>query len=234
MLRITITLCCLVVLSLAMAGCASYVEGDIYLRDLDELTAEGLTSRLYIHVPLPSLDECAEYQQRYDNIWSQSDEFQGMEFEQCHEEGWDNYLQYNLSVPLRSLDPVGETASMQAAIEVIQRTTDDGHRALYLRVDPVSLDQVDTLLYDEFFEHLDFSDNPPLLRISNDLRESQTLVVAGAFVQNEPVLTPEAFTLEPRDTLEIVLSDVASAWLFKPDPAGSPRIALIGIWTSSD
>ena len=234
MLRITITLCCLVVLSLAMAGCASYVEGDIYLRDLDELTAEGLTSRLYIHVPLPSLDECAEYQQRYDNIWSQSDEFQGMEFEQCHEEGWDNYLQYNLSVPLRALDPVGETASMQAPIEIIQRTTEDGHRALYLRVNPVSLDQVDTLLYDEFFEHLDFSDNAPLLRISNDLRESQTLVIAGAFVQNEPVLTPEAFTLEPRDILEIVLSDVASAWLFKSAPAGPPRIALVGIWTSSD
>ena len=234
MLRITITLCCLVVLSLAMAGCASYVEGDIYLRDLDELTAEGLTSRLYIHVPLPSLDECAEYQQRYDNIWSQSDEFQGMEFEQCHEEGWDNYLQYNLSVPLRALDPVGETAPMQAPIEIIQRTTEDGHRALYLRVNPVSFDQLDTLLYDEFYEHLDLSDNAPLLRISNDLRESQTLVIAGAFVQNEPVLTPEAFTLEPRDILEIVLSDVASAWLFKSAPAGPPRIALVGIWTSSD
>ena len=157
-----------------------------------------------------------------------------MEFEKCHEEGWDNYLQYNLSVPLRHLDPVGETASMQAPIEVIQRTTEDGHRALYLRVNPVSLDQLDDLLYDEFYERLDLSDSSPILTIYNDLRDSQTLVIAGAFVQNEPVLTPEAFTLEPRDSLEIVLSDVASAWLFKSAPADPPRIALIGIWTSSD
>ena len=234
MLRRTITLCCLVVLSLVTAGCASYMEGDLYLRDLDELTADGLTTNLYIHVPLPTLDDCDEYQQRYDNIWIQSEEFQSMEFEKCHEEGWDNYLQYNLSVPLRPLDPVGETASMQAPIEVIQRTTEDGHRALYLRVNPVSLDQLDDLLYDEFYERLDLSDSAPILTISNDLRESQTLVIAGAFVQNEPVLTPEAFTLEPRDSLEIVLSDVASAWLFKSAPADPPRIALIGIWTSSD
>ena len=230
MLRIATTFCVLALLSLVVSGCAYYVEGDLYLRDLEELTEEGLTSKLSIHVPLPSLEDCAEYQQRYSNVWQRSDDFQGMKFEQCHEKGWNNFIEYQLSIPLRPLNPFGETIPMQGPIEVLQRATEEGHRALYLRVNPVSLHQLDSILYDEFFEHLNLSDIAPRIRISNDLRSSQTLVVAGAFVQNEPVLVPEAFLLEPRDSLDIVLSDVASAWIFTASPSTPPRVALIGVW----
>ena len=225
---------CVVLLVLVLSACTSFIESEVYLRDLDEVAEEELTSNLFIHVPLPSLDSCSEYQERYANIWRQSSDFQTMEFSKCHTRGWDNFIEYKMSIPLRSLDPIQGSEAMEGPMEIVLRQTDSGHRALYLRVDPNSLHNLDSLLYEEFFEKLNLADTAPLIQLSNDLRESQTLVIANAFVQNEPVLTPQSFTLQPRDSLDIVLSDVASAWIFTASPTAPPRVALVGIWPQTE
>ena len=66
------------------------------------------------------------------------------------------------------------------------------------------------------------------------MRSDQVFTVSHAFVQNEPVIEPTAYTLEPRDSIDVVLSDVTSAWIFYMSEDADPRYAQVGVWTTPD
>ncbi len=103
-----------------------------------------------------------------------------------------------------------------------------------MRVNPSSLYNLDELFEDEFYQNLDLSDSGPLIRVSNDLRADQKIVVSHSFVHNAPVIDPETFLLEPRDSLDIVLSDVKAAWLFAVSDKLPPRMLYIATWLQEE
>ncbi len=224
-------LTCLFILlfSILLTSCSSRISTEVFLRDLDDLPNETLTNNLFLHLPLPSMDSCEEYKRRYDSVWRKSRDFRNAEFVKCYEDGMNDFVEYKLAIPLRLIS--SEEESMQGPVEIIRM--DDSasdNRFLYMRVNPKALYRLDQLFDDEFSRSLDLSDTSPLVRISNDLRASQTLVVSHAFVQNVPVINPQKFALEPRDSLDIVLSDVVSAWLFTISSTLPPRIAYLATW----
>ena len=167
-------------------------------------------------------------------MWALSKDFNALEFVQCHDEGYDSYVEYEMPVPLVA-QPIAEletansflSGPMQIIIEEISALE---ARSIYLAVNPESLHDLDALIYDEFYEHLELQDSAPRITFANDSREPLALKLFHVFARNQPVLFWELFILDPREDVEFVLSDVAAAWIFTPLPDSPPSWTLLALW----
>ncbi len=224
----------LIVLTILLTGCSTRMSSEVYFRDLDDLPDGDLTNKVVFHLPLTSTDECEEYRGRYDKVFTKSKDFKDMEYVKCVDGDLTDFIEYELDVPMRLTNPA--EGNVRGAVEFIRYSDEDAEelRTVFIRVNPPSLHDLDELLQDEFFQGLDLSETSPLIRISNDLRSDQVFIVKHAFVQNEPVIVPTSYTLEPRDSIDVVLSDVTSAWIFYISEDADPRFAQVGVWTTPD
>ena len=224
----------LIVLAILLASCKTRMTSELFFRDLNDLPDGDLTNKIVFHLPLPTTDQCEDYRKRYDKVFNKSDDFKDMEFVKCVEGDLNDYIEYDLDVPLRLTDPI--KGAMKGPVELIRYSEEDAEnlRLVFIRVNPPSLHNLDELLYEEFYQRLDLSETSPLIQISNDMRSDQIFIVQHVFVQNEPVITATRFTLEPRDSIDVVLSDVTSAWLFYVSEDADPRFAPIGLWINPD
>ncbi len=223
-----------VALLFVVAGCSTKMKSELFFRDLDDLSDGDLTNKIVFNLPLTSMDECEEYKTRYDRVFRKSKDFKDMEFVKCVEGDFQDSVEYEMDVSLRMIDPGKK--KIEGAVEFIRWDADDEseERGVLIRANPPSLHDLDELLKDEFFQGLDLTDSAPLLRISNDMRSDQVFTVHHVFVQGKPVITATSFTLESRDSIDVVLSDVSSAYIFHISETADPRLAPIGVWTTPD
>ena len=220
----------LLAILISVAGCNARISTEVYLADLEELgTDQELNTKVVIGLYIPSQDDCAEYRRRYQNVFRKSTGFRDMEYVRCYTQGSDHYAEYELEVPMRMVDP---TASpMKDTFEVIRHDDADTQaRNLYIRSKPSALCDLDDLITDEFWQSLDLSATSPQITITNDLRESQTLVLDHAFVNGTPVVESKEFVLDRRDSILVALSNVTSAWVFDKSCNISSRMALVAAW----
>ena len=59
-------------------ACNSRLTGEIYLADLDEVTADdSLTNLISLHLPVSGSEQedCVEYRNRYDSVFAESRDF---------------------------------------------------------------------------------------------------------------------------------------------------------------
>lgn len=77
------------------------------------------------------------------------------------------------------------------------------------------------------------SEISPLIFVTNDLREPQTLILEQVFVNGSPILEPTEIVLERRDSIRIALSNVTSAWVFNKSCRISSRTAPVAVWVSN-
>ncbi len=224
----------LLVILVASSACSSTrISGEIYLADIDELPESGeLTTKILIGLPISGEDDCVEKRQQYNSVFRKSTGFKGMSFERCYKDGSDNLAQYSLDVPIKIGDP--ETSQLRTSFDVVREDdTASGTRHLYLRSKPSALCNLDDLLSDEFYQSLDLSKTSPKILISNDLRETQTLILDHIFVNGQPVIVPTEFEMERRDDLHLQLSNVTAAWVFNQSCRISLRYARIASWVGN-
>ena len=157
------------------------MSSEVYFRDLDDLPDGDLTNKVVFHLPLTSTDECEEYRGRYDKVFKKSDDFKDMEYVKCVDGDLNDFIEYELDVPLRMTNPAEGT--MKGAVEFIRFSEEDAEelRIIFIRANPPSLHNLDELLKEEFFQGLDLSDTSPLIRLSNDMRSDQVFTVSHAF-----------------------------------------------------
>ena len=223
----------LIILMVLLAACEARISTEVYMGDLAEIEDEGeLTTAVVIGLYIPSQDDCAEYRQRYQDVFRKSKGFKGMEYVRCYSEGSDHFAEYELEVPMRMVDP--SSTAMKGTFEIIRH--DDAatqSRNLYLRSKPSALCDLDDLISDEFWQSLDLTGTSPQITITNDLREPQTLILDHVFVNGSSVVETKEFTLDRRDSIEVALSNVTSAWVFDKSCNISSRMALVATWADS-
>lgn len=218
--------------TLILAACNASISTEIYLADIDELSeGEELIAKVMIGLPISSEDDCAEKKQRYAKVFRKSTGFKDMEFVRCYKDGYDNFAEYELEVPMRLVDP--ESTTMVDTFEIVRHDDpNSGVSGLYLRSKPSALCNLDKLISDEFWQSLDLSGASPKILITNDLRETQTLILEHVFVNGSPVIEPTTFKMDRRDTLRIALSNVTSAWVFSKSCSLHKRTALVAFWVA--
>lgn len=221
----------LLIIFALLAACESRISTEIYIADLDELSDTlELSTDVIVGLYIPSEEECEEYQQRYESVFRESDGFRNMVFVRCYTEGYDSFAEYEMEIPMRMVDPT--LTPMKSSFEVIRfDTPQEADRSyLYFRSNPSSLCNLDALIRDEFFQSLDLSELQPRITFTNDLRVPQTLILEQVFVDNAPVVEASTFEMGRRDSLEVTLSDVTTAWVFNKSCRLQSRMALVAIW----
>lgn len=208
-----------------LAGCTLHLEGDIYTRDIsDALSGETLSAVIRIDVPIPSNDLCLEYRQQYDALFDRSEDFDDMEFVKCFQRNWNEfYAQYELPAPIIVTDKM----MVDVPIQFVLSDTNLSPMMMFgkgttvrIVADLDSFVSLNELVMSEFFASFDLLNHPPVFYLRNDSRESIHYVAFSSWINGAPVPYIEQFELEPRDTLEIRLSDVATANLFYPSDSG--------------
>jgi len=219
--------------SLLLAACSgTRISSEIYLVDIDEIPdVEGITAKVMIGLSISSQDECTEDRQQYEDYFRKSSGFKNMEFVRCYKDGYSDLAQFELKVPMRMADP--NASSMTGTFEIVrQDDAETGYRNLYLRSKPSALCNLDKIIREETYRSLDLSQTSPTVIITNDLREPQSLVLNHVFVNGSPIIESTSFVLERRDSIEVRLSNVTSAWLFNKACNISSRTALVGVWAA--
>ena len=145
----------LIVLAILLASCNTRMTSELFFRDLNDLPDGDLTNKIFFHLPLPTTDQCEDYRKRYDKVFNKSDDFKDMEFVKCVEGDMNDYIEYDLDVPLRLTDPI--KGAMKGPVELISHIMKDNKyfRIVFIRVNPPSLHNLDELLYEEFYQRLD-------------------------------------------------------------------------------
>lgn len=212
-----------------LSACNARISSEIYLADIDELSdGETMTTEVLIGLPVSGEDDCAEKKRRYSAVFRKSTGFKDMEYVSCD----GDFADYSLDVPLRMVEPF--RSSMQDTFEIVRHDDgESGYRQLYLRSKPSALCNLNKLIRDEFYQSLDLTEVSPRIYIENDLRETQTLILNHVFVNGAPVIEPTEFTLSRRDSVDVSLSDVTSAWVFDKSCNISLRTALVAIWAEN-
>ena len=219
---------------LLFAACSGAdITSEIYLVDMEELANDDeMTTNVLVALPISSQDDCEERTQRYQGIFRKSTGFKNMKFVRCYKDGYSDLAEYKLEVPMRMVDPY--TTTMQGTFEIIRHDDSASNaRKLYIRSNPRALCNLDDLMQDEFYQSLDVSDISPLIFVTNDLREPQTLILEQVFVNGSPILEPTEIVLERRDSIRIALSNVTSAWVFNKSCRISSRTAPVAVWVSN-
>lgn len=218
----------LILASLALSACNARISSEIYLADIDELSGgESMTTEVLIGLPVSGEDDCAEKRRRYGGVFRKSTGFKSMEYVSCD----GDFADYSLEVPLRMADP--NTSPMQDAFDIIRHDESElGYHELYIRSKPTALCNLNKLIREEFYQSLDLTEVSPRIYIENDLREPQTLILNHVFVNGAPVIEPTEFVLDRRDSVDVSLSDVTSAWVFDKSCNISLRAALVAVWAT--
>ena len=192
-------------------------SGTIFPRFSMYLPDGELTNKVVFHLPLASADKCEEYRERYDKVFTKSDDFKDMEYVQCVEDLRHRVrgraLAFNRSVK----------GDNEGRSELIRYSDEDAEelRVVFIRVNPPSLHNLDELLY--FYQRLDLSETSPLFRISTCDRTRFS--VQHVFVQNEPVITATGVHAGTERQHRRRLSDVTSTWIFYVSEDADPRFA---------
>lgn len=222
----------LIGIMLLLTACSGAdITSEIYLVDIDELEdTDGLTTYVFFGLPI---SDCVEETQTYQRVFRKSTGFRDMEFMRCYTDGYNELAEYRLKVPMRLIDP--HKTAMQGTFEIIRHDDNASNtRNLYIRSNPKALCNLDKLIRDEFYQSLDLSDVSPLIFVTNDLREPQTLIVNQVFVNGSPVIEPTEIILERRDSIRINLSNVTVAWTFSKSCNIVSRTAPVAVWVSDE
>ena len=198
-------------LAFLVAGCEIKTETNIFTADLLEVIDTGtvLQTSSQLIIEIPSSGKCAETTGKLLPM------LQGTFGEEvtgkgCHDEGMSSYIAFGLTLPIY-LETTEQKGDSPIAIVISKQ--DDWHK-VQMAVNVMRMDNLARMISDEFFQSVDFSTAKSKLNISNDLRQSVTIRIRGAFVNGDPVQEYTDYTLDRRDELDVMLSNVGSAMVF--------------------
>ncbi len=213
-------------------ACNSQISSHVYLRDVqDVLDGTPLSQFILIGVPISSSDDCEDDKARYERVYRYSVWFKQVEYVRCYAEGWNDYLEFELEVPILVADADGSFDLGSSPFGfLIQEDQEQSVRHFYLVSMPRALCDLDGLLREEFSRSLDLVGSPPTFIIQNDLHQQQDIVMGQVFVNGEPQVNQELFAIDRRQEIQVGLSNVTAAWVFNKSCDINLRSAIIATW----
>lgn len=208
-LLVLIAIASLVVL---MAGCKLDMRTEAYVSDLRAVAGgtTGITTLTTLTIEIPSHDECDKYAAAVSTI------MQGLmrDFSprRCGQEGMNSYLLAEAQLPFVH-NP--ETWTQADSLFGIVTAASAQDITIALVMDLGKYKTLNQRMEDEFSQAIDLSASKIAMVLNNDEREPSEYLSQAVFINEEPVIEPEAFKLNRRQKAEIRLSNVSAAYLEK-------------------
>ena len=198
-------------LLLVISGCDIKTKTDIFLADLLEVVETGaeLETSSQLMVEISSSNECQKTTDKLLPMLEGTFD-RGVVAKGCHDEGMSSYATFRLTVPIISAQTGRKDRSTLAIV-----TSDSGEwHGIQMKVYVKRMNNLASMISDEFFQSVDFSTAKVSLALSNDLRRSVAVRIRDVFVDGEPIQEYKDFTLARRGVLDVSLSNVGAAMAF--------------------
>ena len=201
------------VLALAtMAGCKLNLTADLYSTDLRAAKAgtPDLFAPATLAFQVPSVDKCDEHSASISEIMAGIlDDFTP---KGCKREDMESFLLGDTQMPLFVSEDEWIKSDELLGIILFDRP-DPEHIGIGVVLNTDKYGILTNRMNEKFHQTIDLSDSKVTLVLNNDERNSVTFAVIGAFVNSSPVLGEQEFKLNRRQKVDILLSDVATAFL---------------------
>ena len=197
-----------------LAGCKMNLTADLYSSDLRAAKAgtPGLVTPATLAFQVPSVKECDEYTAKIGEIMAGIlDDFTP---KGCQRQDMESFLLADTQMPIfASEDDWEKSEALFGILLYDPRNQDRFGVAVVLNTKKYSI--LTNRMKEKFHQTVDLSESKVSLILNNDERDAITFTVLTAFVNSSPVFGAKQFKLNRRQKADIVLSDVATAFLEK-------------------
>ena len=203
-----------VMVIVALAGCKMNLTVDLYSTDLRAAKAgeSELAALATLAFEVPSVKNCDEYSAKISNIMTGIlDDFTP---KGCRREGTESFLLADTQMPLFISEEKWKKSAALFGVLLFDRA-DPEHVGVVIVLDIDKYGILTNRMNKEFHQTIDLSESKITLVLNNDGRKAVAFALRGAFVDAAPILGEQEFTLKRRQKVNIVLSDVATAFLAK-------------------
>lgn len=200
-----------------LTGCKMHLTADLFssdLRDVASGTAD-LTTPARMAFEIPGTDDCDEHSAAIAEIMAGVvDDFSP---KGCESIKMESFLLADTQIPLLA-DESGWIESDALFGIVLVEEGDAIGAALVMNQEKYGI--LTNRMKDKFHQTVNLAESKVTIVLNNDLRDSISFTVEGAFVNGEPALRKTDYELRRRHNAEIVLSNVATAHMAKHGIAG--------------
>ena len=202
-----------VVLVLAtMAGCKMNLTAELYSSDLRAAKAgtPDLFAPATLAFQVPSVDKCDEHSASISEIMAGIlDDFMP---KGCKREGMESFLLADTQMLLFVSEDEWKQSDALFGIFLFDRPEPE-HIGVGIVLNIYKYGILTNRMNEKFHQTVDLSDSKITLVLNNDELNTVTFALKAAFVNSSPVLGEQEFKLDRRQKVDILLSDVATAFL---------------------
>ncbi len=198
----------------ALSGCKMNLTADLYSTDLRAAKAgeAGIAAPATLAFQVPSVDKCDEHSARVSEIMAGIlDNFVP---KGCKSEGIESFLLADTQMPLFVSEEAWQNSTALFGIILFDRSNIE-HVGVGIVLDTEKYDILTNRMKEKFHQTVDLSNSRVTLVLNNDERNAVTFAVINVFVNSKPVLGEQEFKLNRRQKVDIVLSNVSTAFLAK-------------------
>ena len=194
-----------------VSGCKMNLTADLYSSDLFDAVAgtADLTTSATMAFQIPSTDDCDEHTAAIAEIMAGVvADFSPKGFESVEME---SFLLADTQIPLLA-ESVWAEADALFAIVLVE---EDGAVGAALVMNRQKYGILTSRMKNKFHQTVNLAESKVTIVLNNDLRDSILFAVEGVFVDGEPALPKTDYELQRRHNAQIVLSNVATAYMAK-------------------
>lgn len=205
----------LIVATAALAGCKADLTTTVYLGDVLDLAAAPTKSVMVpaqLSVQMLSQKTCME--KGGEAVELLKPFFQKVGQGVCRQAGFNGYLDVPIEMPVYGAK-IGDTmVPPNSTVGVAVASSTDG-TVIYASVDPVRLKAVRDAVQQKYMQKIELTDISITVTLNNDSRSKVRVKSGSAWIAGKPEPWFTDFEIDRRGTLDIRLSDVATATVMK-------------------
>jgi len=194
---------------MALAACKTELAVNLYTADVQAVleTGTAVSTTAILSVPTGTEDKCRE--RSGDITPAVANGFDKTEFTGCRQSGMDSFADYRISIPI-----VLREAASRSALTIRILPGEGGSPAMVLLMqDAAAVDRIVSALPDDLKMFLSQIEPAISARVQNDAPATAAILVAGAFLDGNPIQLRQEIKIDRRSEVVIRLSDVANAAL---------------------
>ena len=194
-----------------VSGCKMNLTADLYSSDLFDAVAgtADLTTSATMAFQIPSTDDCDEHTAAIAEIMAGV--VADFSPKGCESVEMESFLLADTQIPLLA-ESVWAEADALFAIVLVE---EDGAVGAALVMNRQKYGILTSRMKNKFHQTVNLAESKVTIVLNNDLRDSILFAVEGVFVDGEPALPKTDYELQRRHNAQIVLSNVATAYMAK-------------------
>ena len=202
----------LLLLALLLTGCGGSIITDLYVQDIFE-TLEGLEEPLLTSTTITVESPGDEYNDQLIELLEKS--FRDVRNARTTSQDYSSYVVVDAKVPILMLEDFEQFWDGDDAVAIFVVDMEDGTAGLGLGLNSDKLDVLFNAFAEQMWEAASIEDFTFTVKLYNDTREPVFTYLQGVYANGTPIAYEEVFEMERRDSMEILLGDVARDYAYR-------------------